>query len=186
MPAAAAKMTAQGVTLALLVYARERPESGDGLFDPFAAPPPVREPQRVVRMMRTRGPRGVDKRVMEVLLDFINDVADILHRSVGIQPTPRGRFDDRFIMSRADGGLHVRAKQRNDASLIFGGYSARRLLLALYRTRLTCRHALLRDQMIAAEEPAAQGTQAPANRGGFAATCRTLEFEWNGEHLSAC
>jgi hypothetical protein len=39
--------------------------------------------------------------------------------------------------------------------------------------------------MIAAEEPATQGTQAPANRGRFAATCRTLQFEWNGEHLSA-
>jgi hypothetical protein len=123
---------------------------------------------------------------MDVLLDFINDVADILHRNVGIQPTPRGRLDDRFIMSRTDGGLHVRAKQRNDASLIFGGYSARRLtLLALYGTGLTCRHTLLHDQMIAAEEPAAQGAQAPANRGRFAATRRALESEWNGEHLSA-
>jgi len=95
----------------------------------------------MVRMKRTRWPRGVDKRVMEVLLDVINDIADILRRNVGIQSTPRGRFDDRFIMSRADGGLDVRTKQRNDASLILGGYTARRLaLLALYRARLTGRH----------------------------------------------
>jgi hypothetical protein len=39
--------------------------------------------------------------------------------------------------------------------------------------------------MIAAEEPAAEGTQAPAGRGRFAATCRTLKFKWNREHLSA-
>jgi hypothetical protein len=75
-------------------------------------------------MMRTRGPRCVDKRVMEVLLDVINDVADILRRNVGRQPAPRGRLDDRLIMPRADGALDVRAKQRNDASLIIGGYSA--------------------------------------------------------------
>jgi hypothetical protein len=134
-------------------------------------------------MMRTRGPRGVEKRVMEILLDVVNYVADILCRNVGIQSTARSRFDDRFIVSRADGGLDVRAKQRNDASLILGRYSARCLaLLALYRTRLTGRHALLCDQMVAAEEPAAQGAQAPASGGRFAATCRALEFEWNGEH----
>ena len=68
------------------------------------------ELQQVVRMMRTRGPRGVDKRVMEVLLDVIDHVADILRRNVGIQSTPRGRFDDRS-MARADGCLHVRTKQ---------------------------------------------------------------------------
>ena len=137
-------------------------------------------------MIRTRGPRGVDKRVMEVLLDVINDVADILRRNVGIQSTARSRSDDRFIMSRADGGLDVRTKQRNDTSLILTGYSARCLaLLALYGTRLTRRHALFHDQMIAAEEPAAEGTQAPAGRGRFAATCRTLEFKWNREHLSS-
>lgn len=117
----------------LLVQARERPQSGDGLVDPFAAPPPVRE-----RMMRTRGPRGVDERVMEVLLDGINDVADILRWNAGVQSTPRGRFDDRIIVCGTDGGLDIRAKERNDASLIRGGYSARCItLLALYGTRLT-------------------------------------------------
>jgi len=50
----------------------------------LAPPPPVREPQRVVRMMRTHGPRGVDKRVVEVPLDVINDIADILRRNAGI------------------------------------------------------------------------------------------------------
>jgi hypothetical protein len=123
---------------------------------------------------------------MEVLLDVVNDVADILRRNVGIQSTARTRFDDRFIVSRADGGLDVRAKQRNDASLILGRYSARCLaLLALYRTRLAGRHALPYDQMVAAGEPAAQGAQAPANRRRLAPTGRTLEFEWNGEHLSS-
>ena len=110
-------------------------------------------------MMRTRGPRCVDERVMEVLLDVINDVADILRRDVGIQSTARSRFNDRFIMSRANGGLNVHPKQRNDTSLILTGYSARCLaLLALDGTRLTRRHALLHDQMIAAEEPAVEGT----------------------------
>ena len=70
-------------------------------------------------MMRTRRPRGVDKPVMEVLLDVIDYVADILPRRV-IQSTPRGGPDDGSIMSGADGGLDVRAKQGNDASLILG------------------------------------------------------------------
>lgn len=74
-------------------------------------------------MIRTRGPRSVDKGVMEVLLDVINDVADILRRNAGIWSTPRGGFDDRPIMSRADGGLDVPAKQRNNAGLILGGWS---------------------------------------------------------------
>jgi hypothetical protein len=123
---------------------------------------------------------------MEVLLDVINDLADITRRNVGIQSMARGRFDDRFIMSRADGGVDVRTKQRHDPSLVLAGYSAQCLaLLALNGTRLTRRHALVHDQMIAAEEAAAQDTQAPAGRGGFAATCRTLEFKWNREHLLA-
>jgi hypothetical protein len=42
--------------------------------------------------MRTRGPRGVDKRVMQVLLDVINDIANILRRNVGIQSTTCGRL----------------------------------------------------------------------------------------------
>ena len=97
-------------------------------------------------MMRTRGPRGVDKRVMEVLLNVVNDVADILGRNVSIQSTARSCFDDRFIMPWTDGGLDVRTKQRNDASLIITGYSAGCLtLLALYGTRLTRRHALFHD-----------------------------------------
>jgi hypothetical protein len=41
-------------------------------------------------MMRTRGPRGVDTRIMEVLLDIVNDLADILRRNVGILSPPRG------------------------------------------------------------------------------------------------
>lgn len=135
-------------------------------------------------MIRTRGPRGVDKRVMEVLLDVINDVVGIRRRNVAIQSTARSRFDDRGIMPRADGGPDVRTKQRNDSSLVFIGYSTRCLaLLAFYGTRLTRRHALFHDKMIAAEEPAAEGTQAPAGRGRFAGTCRTLEVKWDSEHL---
>jgi hypothetical protein len=65
------------------------------------------------------GARGVDKRVMEILLDVVNNIADIL-RHVGIQSTPRGRFGDRFIMSRANGSLDICTEQRNDASLIIG------------------------------------------------------------------
>ena len=123
---------------------------------------------------------------MEVLLDVINDLADVLRRNVGKQSTPRGRFDDRSIMSRAEGGLDVGAKKRNDASLILSGYSARCLTsLARYRTRLTGRHAILHDQMIPTEEAAAEDAQAPASCGRFTATGRTLEFKWNGEHLSA-
>jgi len=121
--------------------------------------------------MRTRRPRGVNKRVVEVLLDVINDIADIRRRNVGIQSTPRGRFDDRFLMSRANSGLDIRTKQRNDASLIIRGYSTRCLASrALYRAQLTGRDSLLHEQMIAAEEAAAEGTQAPASRGRFAAT----------------
>ena len=74
-------------------------------------------------MMRLRGPRGVDKRVVEVLLDVINDVADISRRNVGIWSTPRGGLDDPPITSRTDGGLDVPAKQRNNAGLILGGWS---------------------------------------------------------------
>jgi hypothetical protein len=59
---------------------------------------------------------------MEVLLDVIDDVADILPRRV-MQSTPRGGLDDGPIMSGADGGLDVRAKQRDNAGLILGGYS---------------------------------------------------------------
>ena len=100
-------------------------------------------------MIQTRGPRGVHERVMEVLLDVINDVADILRRNVGMQSTARSCFHHRLIMSRADGGLDVRTQQRNDTSLILIGYSARCLaLLALYGTRLTRRHVLFHDQMI--------------------------------------
>ena len=138
-------------------------------------------------MCRARGPGGVDKPVMEVLLNVINDVVDVQRTTVGTKSTARSRFDDRFIMSGADGGLDVRTKQRNDTSLILAGYSARCLaLLALDGTRLTGRHALLHNQVIAAEQPAAEGTQAPARRGRFAATRRTLEFEWNEEHCWLC
>jgi hypothetical protein len=42
-------------------------------------------------MMRARGPRGVDERVMEVLLDVINDVADIMRRNVGRVDAARRR-----------------------------------------------------------------------------------------------
>lgn len=74
-------------------------------------------------------------------------------------------------MPRADGGPYVRAKERNDASLIVGGYSAGCLTsLALDDTRLTRRHAVLHHQVIVAEEPAAQGAYAPTNRDRFAAT----------------
>jgi hypothetical protein len=168
----------------LLVQGRELPKLGDRLLNLLAAPPPVRTPQWVIRMMRTRGPRGIDERIMEVLLNVVNDIADILGRNVGIQSTTCGRLDDRFIVSWAYGGLDVRTKQRNDTSLILGRYSARCLaLLALYRTGLTGRHSLLYDQMVAAEEPAAQGAKAPTSGGRFAATCRAFELEWNGEHL---
>jgi hypothetical protein len=74
-------------------------------------------------MMRTRGPRGVDTRIMEVLLDIVNDLADILRRNVGISSTPRGGFDDPRITSGTDGGLDVPAKQRNNAGLVLGGWS---------------------------------------------------------------
>ena len=122
---------------------------------------------------------------MKVLLDVINDRGDIRRRNVGVQSTTCGRFDDGVVMSMADGGLDVGAKQRNHTSFILGGYSARCLtLLALYRARLARRHTLLHDQMIAAEEPAAAGAEAPASPRRFAATRRTLEFERNGEHLS--
>jgi hypothetical protein len=57
---------------------------------------------------------------MEILLDVVNDIADILRRHVGIQSTSRGRFGDRFIMSRANGSLDICTEQRNDASLIIG------------------------------------------------------------------
>jgi hypothetical protein len=90
---------------------------------------------------------------------------------VGVQSMACGLFDDGFIMLRADGGLNVSAEQGNDPILILCGYSAGCLAsLALYRTRLTGRHALLHDQMIAAEDLAAQGAHAPANRGRSAAT----------------
>jgi hypothetical protein len=60
-------------------------------------------------------------------LDVIDDLADIKPRIVGVdvEAMARGRFDDCFIMPRPDGCLNVRAKQRNDAVLIFCGYSAR-------------------------------------------------------------
>ena len=167
------------------VEARERPESRDGLFSTFAAPPPAREPQRVVRMMRTRRPRSVDERVMEILLDVIDDLVHIPNRIADMQTVTGGGFRNWLAVAWADSRFHVRTKQRNDAILVSGGYSARCLAsLALYRARLTGRHALLYDQMIAAEEAAAQGTQAPASRARLAATCRALELEWNREHLS--
>ena len=131
-------------------------------------------------------PRRIHEGVMEVLLDVIDDLADVPRRNVGKQSAPRGRFDDRSVMSRADGGLDVGANKRNDASLILGGYSARCLTsLALYRTRLTRRHAILHDPMIAAEDAAAEDARAPASCGRFTATGRAREFQWNGEHLSA-
>lgn len=137
-------------------------------------------------MMRTRRPRSVDKRVMEILLNVIDDLANIQGRIIGVQSTARGCFADGFLMSRTDRRLDIREKQRNDSVLISGGYFARCLAsLALYRTRLTGPHSLLHDQMVAAEEPAAEGTQAPASRRRFAATCRTRDFKWNREHLSA-
>ncbi|HEU4934949.1 MAG TPA: hypothetical protein VFT39_00745 [Vicinamibacterales bacterium] len=125
---------------------------------------------------------------MKVLLNIVNDIADVVRSIVCIKSTTRGRLDDRFFMSRADGGVDVRAKLRNNASLILGGYSARCLaLLALYRTRLTGRHILLHDKVIAAEEAAAQKAHAPASDGRFAATCPTFEFEWGGKHrLTLC
>ncbi len=170
----------------LLVQARERTEPGHGLVDAFAAPPPIREPQRVIRMMRTCRPCSVHEGIMKVLLDVINDLGNVHCRNVGMQSPTCGRFDDCFVMASADGGLDVRAQQLNDAGLIVGGHSARRFsALALYCARLTGRHALFHDQMIAAEQAATERTQAPSGRGRFAATCQTPEFEWNGEHLSA-
>jgi len=62
-------------------------------------------------MMRTRRPGGVDERVMDVLLNVIDDVDDILRMTLGMTSTPRRGLDDRAIMSRTDGGLDVRAKQ---------------------------------------------------------------------------
>jgi hypothetical protein len=46
---------------------------------------------------------------MEVVLDIVNDLADILRRNVGISSPPRGGFDDPPITSRTDGGLDVPA-----------------------------------------------------------------------------
>ena len=62
-------------------------------------------------MMRTRRPGGVDERVMDVLLNVIDDVAGIPRKIVGIESTPGGGLEDRAIMSRTDGRLDVRAKQ---------------------------------------------------------------------------
>lgn len=136
-------------------------------------------------MTRTRRPCRVHEGIMKVLLDVINDLGDIHCRNVGVQSTTCGRFDDGFVMARADGGLDVRVEQFNDAGLIVGGHSALRFsALALHCARLAGRHALFHDQMIAAEQAATEGTRAPSGRGRFAATCRALEFEWNGEHLS--
>ena len=140
----------------------------------------------MVRVLRARRPGGVHKRVVKVLLDVINDLAGTRCGIVCVQSTPCGRFDDRAMMAGADGGFDVRTKQRNDAILIRRGYITRYLTsITLYRTRLTSRHALFHEQMIATKEPAAEGARTPASRGRFAATRRTLEFEWNGEHLSA-
>lgn len=84
-------------------------------------------------MMRTRRPRGIDKRVMEVLLDVINDIADMLRRKVGIESTPRGRFNDRFIMFRANGCFHIRTKQQTTQASL--NYSSRMLSC---RDRMPC------------------------------------------------
>jgi len=73
----------------LLVGACERAESDNGLFDAFAAPPPVGEPQRMVRMMRARRPGGVNKRGMEILLDVIDDPVHVSrHRIFGTSDSP--------------------------------------------------------------------------------------------------
>ena len=139
-------------------------------------------------MKWARRPCCVDESIMKVLLNIVNDIADIVRRIAGKQSATCGHFDDRFFMSGADGRVDVRAKLRNGASLILGGYSARCLaLLAPYRTRLTGRHALLHDKVIAAEEAAAQNAHAPASLGRFAATCPTFEWERDGKHrLSLC
>ena len=169
--------------MALLVDARERAKSGNRLFDAFAAPPPVREPQRVVRMMRTRRPRGVNEGVMVILLDVIDDMIHVPDGIDDMQPVMGGGFNNWLIVAWADSRLHVRTNQGNDAILIFGGHSTRRLeSVALYRARLTGRHAFFHDQMIAAEEAAADGTQAPVSH-GHAATLRAVELEWTVEHF---
>jgi len=138
-------------------------------------------------MKWARRPCCVDESIMKVLLNIVNDIADIVRRIAGKQSATCGHFDDRFFMPGADGRVDVRAKLRNGAPLIRGGYSARCLaLLALYRTRLTGRHALLHDKVIAAEEAAAQKAHAPVSHGRFAATCATFEWEGDGKHRLAC
>jgi hypothetical protein len=74
-------------------------------------------------MMRTRGPGRVNKRVMDILLDFIDDLVHVPDRIADMQTDTGGGFDKRLVVARADSGFHVRANQCNDAILVLGRYS---------------------------------------------------------------
>jgi hypothetical protein len=76
-------------------------------------------------MMRTRRPRGVNKRVMEILLDVIDDLVDVPGTIADMQTVTGSGFNNRLVVAWADSRFHVRTNQRNNTLLIFGGYSAR-------------------------------------------------------------
>jgi hypothetical protein len=71
--------------------------------------------------MRTSGPRRIDKRVVETLLDFINDVIHVADRTVDQQSSADSRLDDRPLVSRADGCLDVSPQQADNVIRIGPG-----------------------------------------------------------------
>lgn len=121
-------------------------------------------------MMWTGGPRGVDERVVQVLLNVIHDEAG-KRRGIAMYSTPRGCFDDDVIKPGTDSRLDIRANEHHHPSQLFGGYATRGLEPFAFRdTRRTRRYAMVRDQMVVAVAAAAQGAGTPARRAQFAAT----------------
>src|SRR5688572_28550956 len=104
-------------------------------------------------MMRTRRPSGINKRVMEILLDLIDDFFRVPDRIDYMQTVTGSGFSDRLVVAMASRRFHVRTNESYHANLFLRGYSARLLeSFALCHARLTGRHALLEDDVIAAEQ----------------------------------